>query len=171
MAAGTLLTRAGEPGDEGQMSLLDGGPRPATVVADTPGRLLVISRRHFAVLLMDAPGLTETLLGPSGQGPIDRPDDAPTLGSWWNGPAARAIAATAIAPGPERNIMRGFGLVIVLVFPLSLLASDFAFAADDAKVKAGMEQVESGAKKIPSSKIGEGVEETAKGIGTSESGR
>jgi hypothetical protein len=29
-----------------------------------------------------------------------------------------------------------------------------------------MEQVESGAKKIPSSKIGEGVEETAKGIGT-----
>jgi hypothetical protein len=30
--------------------------------ADTPGRLLVISRRHFAVLLKDVPGLTETLL-------------------------------------------------------------------------------------------------------------
>jgi hypothetical protein len=65
--------------------------------------------------------------------------------------------------------MKRFGLVIVLVFPLSLLASDFAFAADDSKVKAGMEQVESGAKKIPGSKIGEGVEETAKGIGTTVS--
>lgn len=80
MAAGTPLTRAGEPGDEffliidgtaraevsaekqvmlhpgeffGEMSLLDGGPRSATVLADTPNRLLVISRRHFAVLLKD----------------------------------------------------------------------------------------------------------------------
>jgi CRP-like cAMP-binding protein len=89
VATGTLLTRAGEPGDEvfliidgtaraevsaqkhvllhpgeffGEMSLLDGGPRSATVVADTPLRLLVISRRHFAVLLKDVPGLPETLL-------------------------------------------------------------------------------------------------------------
>ena len=89
VAAGTLLTRAGEPGDEfpliidgtaraevsaqkhvllhpgeffGEMSLLDGGPRSATVVADTPLRLLVISRRHFTVLLKDVPGITETLL-------------------------------------------------------------------------------------------------------------
>jgi CRP/FNR family cyclic AMP-dependent transcriptional regulator len=89
VAAGTLLTRAGEPGDEffliidgtaraevsaekhvplhpgeffGEMSLLDGGPRSATVVADTPVRLLVISRRHFSVLLKDVPGLTEALL-------------------------------------------------------------------------------------------------------------
>jgi CRP-like cAMP-binding protein len=46
----------------GEMSLLDGGPRSATVVADTPVRLLVISRRHFSVLLKDVPGLTETLL-------------------------------------------------------------------------------------------------------------
>jgi CRP-like cAMP-binding protein len=44
------------------MSLLDGGPRSATVVADTPGCLLVISRRHFAALLKDVPGLTATLL-------------------------------------------------------------------------------------------------------------
>jgi CRP-like cAMP-binding protein len=87
--AGTLLTRAGEPGDEfflildgtasvdvatekrgslrpgaffGEMSLLDGGPRSATIVAETPVRLLVINRRNFSVLLKDAPGLTETLL-------------------------------------------------------------------------------------------------------------
>lgn len=89
VAAETVLTRAGEPGDEfflivdgtarvevsaekqvplppgeffGEMSLLDGGPRSATVVADTPVRLLVISRRHFSVLLREVPGLTQTLL-------------------------------------------------------------------------------------------------------------
>jgi CRP/FNR family transcriptional regulator, cyclic AMP receptor protein len=44
------------------MSILDGGPRSATVVAETPVRLLIISRRHFAALLKDVPGLTETLL-------------------------------------------------------------------------------------------------------------
>jgi CRP/FNR family transcriptional regulator, cyclic AMP receptor protein len=89
VAAGTELTRAGEPGDEfflvidgtarvevppemhvllgpstffGEMSLLDGGPRSATVTASTPVRLLVISRRNFAELLKEVPGLTETLL-------------------------------------------------------------------------------------------------------------
>lgn len=89
VTADTVLTRAGEPGDEffliidgtarvdvsaekrvllhpgeffGEMSLLDGGPRSATVVADTPVRLLVISRRHFSVLLKEVPGLTQTLL-------------------------------------------------------------------------------------------------------------
>jgi CRP/FNR family transcriptional regulator, cyclic AMP receptor protein len=87
--AGTMLTRADEPGDEfflildgtasvsvatekrgslgpgaffGEMSLLDGGPRSATIVAETPVRLLVISRRNFSVLLGDVPGLTQSLL-------------------------------------------------------------------------------------------------------------
>jgi DNA-binding beta-propeller fold protein YncE len=46
----------------GEMSLLDGGPRSATIVAETPVRLLVISRRNFSVLLKDVPGLTESLL-------------------------------------------------------------------------------------------------------------
>jgi CRP-like cAMP-binding protein len=46
----------------GEMSLLDGGPRSATVVADTPIRLLVISRGHFSGLLKNVPGLTSTLL-------------------------------------------------------------------------------------------------------------
>ena len=40
-----------------------------------------------------------------------------------------------------------------------------AMAADDSKVNAATRQVESGAKKIGQGKIGEGVEETAKGIG------
>ncbi len=89
VAADTVLARAGEPGDEfflildgtasvdvatekrvplrpgaffGEMSILDGGPRSATVVADTPIRLLVISRRHFSMLLKDVPGLTQSLL-------------------------------------------------------------------------------------------------------------
>lgn len=88
-SAGTVLTRADEPGDEfflildgtasvdvatekrrslrpgayfGEMSLLDGGPRSATIVAETPVRLLVISRRDFSVLLKDVPGLTQSLL-------------------------------------------------------------------------------------------------------------
>jgi CRP/FNR family transcriptional regulator, cyclic AMP receptor protein len=87
--AESLLTRAGEAGDEfflildgtarvevspekrvtlhpgaffGEMSLLDGGPRSATVVADTPVRLLVIGRKHFADVLDQVPGLTLTLL-------------------------------------------------------------------------------------------------------------
>jgi len=65
--------------------------------------------------------------------------------------------------------MNRFGLLIVLVFPLSLLASGFAVAADDSKVKTATEQVERGAKKIPDGKIGEGVTETAKGIGNTVS--
>ena len=40
-----------------------------------------------------------------------------------------------------------------------------AVAADDSKVKAATDQVESGAKKIGDGKIGDGVEQTAKGIG------
>jgi len=87
--AGTVLARRGDPGDEfflildgsarvevtprkrgrlqpgeyfGEMSLLDGGPRSATVVADTPLRLLVIKRRDFSTLLRAAPELTESLL-------------------------------------------------------------------------------------------------------------
>ena len=87
--AGTILTRADEPGDEfflildgtasvdvatetrgplrpgaffGEMSLLDGGPRSATIVAETPVRLLVITRRNLSVLLEDVPGLTQSLL-------------------------------------------------------------------------------------------------------------
>ena len=89
VAAQTILAQAGEPGDEfflimdgsarvevsaeqgrllrpgeffGEMSMLDGRARSATVVADTPVRLLVISRQHFSKLLRDVPGLTQTLL-------------------------------------------------------------------------------------------------------------
>jgi hypothetical protein len=40
-----------------------------------------------------------------------------------------------------------------------------ARAADDTKVKAATEQVESGAKKIGDGKVGPGFEETFKGVG------
>ena len=113
VAAGTVLTRAGEPGDEffliidgtarvevsaekqiplrpgeffGEMSLLDGGPRSATVVAATPIRVLVISRRHFSVLLKDVPGLTQTLLVTLSRRVRQAEERAERLGSASSGP-------------------------------------------------------------------------------------
>ena len=86
---GQVLTRAGEPGDRffmivdgsahvevsphehhrigpgeffGEMSLLDGGPRSATVVTDTPVRLLLIHRRDFSNLLKEVPALTQRIM-------------------------------------------------------------------------------------------------------------
>jgi len=86
---GTVLARTGAPGSEfflildgsarvevsprkrsrlkpgeyfGEMSLLDGGPRSASVIAETPLRLLVIKRRDFNTLLREAPELTQSLL-------------------------------------------------------------------------------------------------------------
>jgi len=50
--------------------------------------------------------------------------------------------------------------VVALLAPAAPVA-----AADDSKVKAATGQVESGARKIGQGKIGDGVEETAKGIG------
>jgi CRP/FNR family cyclic AMP-dependent transcriptional regulator len=52
-----------QPGEYfGEMSLLDGGPRSASVTAETPLRLLVIKRRDFTTLLREAPELTQSLL-------------------------------------------------------------------------------------------------------------
>ncbi len=51
---------------------------------------------------------------------------------------------------------------ILVILALSLAP---ALAADTTKVDAATKQVETGAKKIGDGKIGEGVEETAKGIG------
>jgi CRP/FNR family cyclic AMP-dependent transcriptional regulator len=87
--AETVLTRAGEPGEEfflivegvvraevsprrqvrlaageyfGEMSLLDEEPRSATVVAETPVRLLVIHRGNFHQLVDETPGIGRSLL-------------------------------------------------------------------------------------------------------------
>lgn len=87
--AGKTLARTGEPGNEfylilegtarvevsarktrrlgpgdffGEMSLLDGEPRSATVVAESPMRLLMIHRRVFWTLLSEIPHLTYKVL-------------------------------------------------------------------------------------------------------------
>lgn len=46
----------------GEMSLIDGKPRSATVIAETPVTLLVIHRRSFNYLLDTIPGLPRKIL-------------------------------------------------------------------------------------------------------------
>jgi CRP/FNR family transcriptional regulator/CRP/FNR family cyclic AMP-dependent transcriptional regulator len=88
-AAGTVVTQVGEPGDSffiiidgavavrtpvgagsqlqpgdffGEMSLLDGEPRSATIVATTDVRLLIVDRSHFWRLLDETPDLVRRML-------------------------------------------------------------------------------------------------------------
>ena len=88
-AAGTVVTQIGEPGDSffiiidgavavrtpvgagsqlqpgdffGEMSLLDGEPRSATIVATTDLRLLIVDRSHFWRLLDETPDLVRRIL-------------------------------------------------------------------------------------------------------------
>ena len=56
-------------------------------------------------------------------------------------------------------------IALALTIGVLLASTVPAAAADDSKVKAATNQVESGAKKIGQGKVGDGVEETAKGIG------
>ena len=87
--AGSAVTQIGEPGDSffviidgtvavrtpvgtgaqlhpgeffGEMSLIDGEPRSATVVATTDLRLLVVERSHFWQLLDETPDLIRRML-------------------------------------------------------------------------------------------------------------
>ena len=46
----------------GEMSLIDGMPRCATVIAETPAVLLVVHRRSFGHLLNTVPGLQKKVL-------------------------------------------------------------------------------------------------------------
>ncbi len=46
----------------GELSLLDRGPRTATVTADTDVTLLVIDSRHFAGVLQDVPSLAGKIM-------------------------------------------------------------------------------------------------------------
>jgi len=51
------------PGDcFGEISLIDGGPRTATVVAETPCDILVVDPRSFSTLLETVPALSRQLL-------------------------------------------------------------------------------------------------------------
>lgn len=89
VATGTELTREGEPGHEfvviidgvasvlvhgervatlgsgdhfGEMSLLDGGPRTASVVAETPMKIAVVARSNFSALLEQVPSVARSVL-------------------------------------------------------------------------------------------------------------
>jgi hypothetical protein len=55
--------------------------------------------------------------------------------------------------------------IALLVIAGTLAWSAPAIAADDSKVNAATRQVETGARKIGQGQVGEGVKETAKGIG------
>jgi CRP/FNR family cyclic AMP-dependent transcriptional regulator len=46
----------------GEMSVIDAGPRTATVVADTDLKLLVLGQREFAGLVSTVPGLAAKLM-------------------------------------------------------------------------------------------------------------
>ena len=51
------------PGDVvGEMSVIDGKPRSATVIAETPISLLILHRRDFVSLMETVPGLQRKLL-------------------------------------------------------------------------------------------------------------
>jgi CRP/FNR family transcriptional regulator, cyclic AMP receptor protein len=51
------------PGDYfGEISLIDGGPRTATVTADTPVTIEVVERRDFDSLLERVPGLPQRIM-------------------------------------------------------------------------------------------------------------
>src|SRR5918996_3122807 len=56
-------------------------------------------------------------------------------------------------------------IVLVLSIVALLASTGSAAGADDSRVKSATGQVERGAKKIGEGKVGDGVEETAKGIG------
>jgi len=59
---GRTLAELG-PGDVvGEMSVIDGKPRSATVIAETPMNLLVLHRRDFMSVLETVPGLQRKLL-------------------------------------------------------------------------------------------------------------
>lgn len=61
--AGRVVNRL-RPGDFfGEISLLDGGPRTATVIADTPLRMLALPRKAFLQVLKQEPVVGVKLLG------------------------------------------------------------------------------------------------------------
>lgn len=60
--AGKLIGTLGPGGFFGEISLLDGKPRTATVIAETPCELLVVEWREFRPLLEAVPGLEHQML-------------------------------------------------------------------------------------------------------------
>jgi CRP/FNR family transcriptional regulator, cyclic AMP receptor protein len=59
---GRKINAAGPGAVVGELSLLDHGPRTATVVCETDCELLVIDQRHFRAVLEDVPVIAVKLL-------------------------------------------------------------------------------------------------------------
>lgn len=59
---GTEIARLGPGKHFGELALLDGGPRTATVTAATDLTVLVIHQRAFVSLLDDVPGMSRKIL-------------------------------------------------------------------------------------------------------------
>ena len=59
---GKAIAKLGAGDVVGEMSVIDGKPRSATVIAETPMNLLVLHRRDFMSLLESVPGLQQKLL-------------------------------------------------------------------------------------------------------------
>jgi len=59
---GTHVTEIGPGNAVGELALLDGGPRTATVTALTDMKVLVIDQRAFTSLLDEVPGLARKIL-------------------------------------------------------------------------------------------------------------
>jgi CRP/FNR family transcriptional regulator, cyclic AMP receptor protein len=63
---GKKLAQLGPGSFFGELALLDGGERTATVVADTPMQLLVLSQREFANLCFAAPSVARKIISELG---------------------------------------------------------------------------------------------------------
>lgn len=59
---GRKVTTLGPGAIVGELSLLDHGPRTATVTCETDCRIFVISQRHFLAVLDDVPTISHKLL-------------------------------------------------------------------------------------------------------------
>ena len=59
---GKTVAKLGAGDFIGELSLIDGKPRTATVIAETPMTLLAVRRRDFRSLRDSVPGLQEKLL-------------------------------------------------------------------------------------------------------------
>jgi CRP/FNR family transcriptional regulator, cyclic AMP receptor protein len=63
---GVEIARLGPGSFFGELALLDGGPRTATVVAQSDMKLLVLSRREFSSLLMSVPSVARKIIAELG---------------------------------------------------------------------------------------------------------
>jgi CRP/FNR family transcriptional regulator, cyclic AMP receptor protein len=59
---GKKITTVGAGAVLGELSLLDHGPRTATVVCDTECSVIVIDQRHFSGVLAEVPAIAQKLL-------------------------------------------------------------------------------------------------------------